>query len=191
MKKLMIPYAFVDGSYNPTTKVYGYGGFLVYKNNGKEIKVEIQGVGDDPDMATMRNVAGEICGAVAAIKKAMELKLPKITIYYDYLGIEMWATGLWKRNKKGTKAYYEFIKEASSSIDIEFIHVKGHSGIEGNETADIMAKKAVGVYDVYDERRKQYEKCLGCDYHYSEINQCMYGEENVPSNLIQKCKKVG
>ena len=52
-------------------------------------------------MASMRNVAGEILGgSMAAIKRAVELKLPSINIYYDYMGIEKWAIGEWKRNKK-------------------------------------------------------------------------------------------
>ena len=46
----------------------------------------------------MRNVAGEVLGSMAAIEKAVELGLEELSIYYDYMGIEMWAKGLWKRN---------------------------------------------------------------------------------------------
>lgn len=84
---LMEPFAFVDGSYNAATKVYGYGGFLVH--DGK--KELLQGAGEDAEMASMRNVAGEVMGSMAAMEKALELQLPKLTIYYDYMGIEMWA----------------------------------------------------------------------------------------------------
>ena len=79
-------YAFVDGSYNIATKVYGYGGFLIH-NGEKEV---LQGSGNDAEMASMRNVSGEILGAMAAVERAIELKLPEVTIYYDYMGIEMW-----------------------------------------------------------------------------------------------------
>ena len=48
----------------------------------------------------MRNVSGEILGAMAAVERAIELKLPEVTIYYDYMGIEMWAEGAWKRNRQ-------------------------------------------------------------------------------------------
>lgn len=61
-------YAFVDGSYNSATQVYGYGGFLM--DHGK--RYVLQGHGDDPEMASMRNVAGEILGAMAAVKLAVE-----------------------------------------------------------------------------------------------------------------------
>jgi hypothetical protein len=33
------------------------------------------------------------------------------------------------------------------------------------------------------------EKCKDCPYYYGEIDWCMVGEENVPDNLVRKCKK--
>lgn len=133
-------YAFVDGSYQAQKKVYGYGGFLMHHGQ-KEI---LQGAGTDEEMASMRNVAGEVLGSMAAIQKAVELGLPEITIFYDYMGIQMWAEGGWKRNKAGTVAYYEYVQSVRGKIRIHFVKVKGHSGVEGNEEADRLAKEAVG-----------------------------------------------
>ena len=133
-------YAFVDGSYNVATHVYGYGGFLIHDGQ-KEV---LQGSDTDAEMAAMRNVAGEICGSMAAIRKAVELGLPEVTIYYDYMGIEMWAAGAWKCNKKGTMAYRDYVASVRDEIRIHFRKVKGHSGIDGNEEADMLAKQAVG-----------------------------------------------
>jgi ribonuclease HI len=131
-------YAYVDGSFNKFTKYYGYGGFIMHNNQ----KYIIQGKGDDPNLVEMRNVAGEIIASQEIIKKAIELGIKNLDIYYDYEGIERWAKGEWNRNKPGTINYYEFFQKIKSEIKINFCKVKGHSGEKGNDEADKLAKEA-------------------------------------------------
>lgn len=143
--KLPDVYAFVDGSYNVNTGVYGFGGFLSV--NGK--KYPLQGSGNNhgeyPETAEMRNVAGEIYGAITAVKKAQELNLFELTILYDYIGIEKWAVGEWRTNKRATECYANFMQKAMKTMKIHFQKVAAHSGVDGNELADAMAKNAVGI----------------------------------------------
>ncbi len=136
-------YAFTDGSYNITTGVYGFGGFLHYSDN--EDDIEIRGNGNDPEEATSRNVAGEVHGAVAAMHKAVEIGLTEMTLFYDYEGVEKWPTGLWKTNKKISKYYVEEYQKIKDRLKVNFVHVKAHTGIPGNEAADRMAKEEVGI----------------------------------------------
>lgn len=143
MKKPSKNYAFIDGSFNPSTKVYGYGGFLMDHIGRKHI---VQGSGSDPAMAKMRNVAGEILGAMKIVELAQKLGMRKITIFHDYEGVAAWPLGKWKCKKRETRKYVSFIWAAmDAGLKIYFSHVKGHSGIKENEEADQLAKLAVGL----------------------------------------------
>lgn len=134
--------AYVDGSYNTKTKEYGFGCVMI---ENQQVVKELYGKGNDKDYATMRNVAGEILGSLCAMKFALEHGHQKICIYYDYEGIEKWADGLWKANKKGTQEYQKKVSEYRQNLEIAFIKVLAHSGDFYNERADILAKKAVGI----------------------------------------------
>ena len=113
----------------------------------------IHGSGSDPEMASMRNVAGEIEGALAAARKAYEMGVTRLTILYDYVGIEEWVTGGWKCNKKGTVAYRDKMREMiSKDMAISFVKVTAHTGIPGNEYADKLAKYAVGLGEMPTEK---------------------------------------
>ena len=133
--------AYVDGSYNVATGEYG-AGVAFFSEQGEE---HISRKGEDKELASMRNVAGEILGSRLAMEKAVALKQKKIYIYHDYQGIASWCNGDWKANKPGTIAYRDFYREASRKIKIQFRKVKGHSNDKYNDMADQLAKKALGI----------------------------------------------
>lgn len=133
--------AYVDGSFKKDTGEYSFGCVLFH--NGKIDKFNQKF--PKSEFSTHRNVSGEVSGSVFAIKKAVELKMNKITIFYDYQGIESWANGDWKTNNNLTKSYKKFIDEIKPQIDINFVKVKGHSNDTYNDMADELAKEALGI----------------------------------------------
>ena len=94
------------------------------------------------DEAAMRNVAGEILGATVAMKKALELGFSTMKLCYDYAGIEHWAKGEWQCNKKGTIEYKAFYDSVKDRLAVTFVKIEAHTGVEGNERADALAKEA-------------------------------------------------
>ena len=132
--------AYVDGSFDQSRKAYSYGCILLYQGKRIEMsKAFFQG--EDADM---RNVAGELEGAMAAMAYCRDNEIPLLHLYYDYQGIESWATGEWKRNKPGTIRYKAFY-DSLDKLQVVFHKVKGHSGVELNEAVDKLAKAALGL----------------------------------------------
>ena len=130
---------YVDGSYNSLTEEFSYG-MVVLSGDGEK---KFNGRFNDRELASMRNVAGEIKGAEAAMQYALDHNLAEIEIYHDYEGIARWCLGEWKTNREGTRAYKDFYDRASGKVKIRFAKVTGHSGDKYNDMADELAKEAL------------------------------------------------
>lgn len=133
--------AYVDGCFNKNTNEYSCGVVIFYDGGEEHFSQKF----NDPDLATMGNVAGEIEGAKRAIKFCIDNKIQSIDIFYDYEGIEKWCTGAWKANKPGTIEYKRYYNSIKDILKITFVKVKGHSGDTYNDLADSLAKAAVGI----------------------------------------------
>lgn len=130
--------------------VAGYGALLTF--SGTECR--ICGPVEHP------NPTNQIAELVAAIKGLEALKEAcRVTLYTDsaYVknGITQWVNN-WKRNgwisstKKpvANREYWERLDYLANHFHYsEFIHIKGHAGIYGNEVADTLAVAGKSMKD--------------------------------------------
>ena len=134
--------AYVDGSYEHSVQTYGFG--CVFLLPDGSIYTE-NGGGQNPESAALRNVTGEMLGAMFAVQFAMKNGFSKIEIRYDYEGIEKWVTGAWKSKTDLTIKYAERMRQWAQVVAIEFTKVPAHEGVFFNELADELAKDAVAT----------------------------------------------
>jgi len=132
--------AYVDGSYEHSLLKYAFG--CVFLLPDRRILTE-KGSGNNPESAKLRNVTGEMLGAMFAVKWAMKNGFRRIEIRYDYEGVEKWVTGAWKSKTELTQKYAETMRNWSSKIEISFTKVAAHTNVYYNEMADGLAKEAL------------------------------------------------
>ena len=129
--------AFIDGSFDKRKGVVGSGGVILL---GAE-EVEFSLSSTEPNHVAYWNVSGELLAALHVVDYALDHGYASCSLYYDYMGIEMWATGRWNTNNPLTTNYAKRMKKASKQLHIDFHKVKAHSGIAYNDRADALAKK--------------------------------------------------
>ncbi|MCI8566397.1 MAG: reverse transcriptase-like protein [Lachnospiraceae bacterium] len=132
--------AYVDGSFDVKLGRYSFG--CVFLTPSGEI-IREAGNGDNPQSAALRNVTGEMLGAMFAVKWCEANGYKALRIYYDYMGIEMWATGGWRAKNDLTQKYARFMSEHGKRLAISFQKVAAHTGNRYNEEADRLAKAAL------------------------------------------------
>lgn len=131
---------YVDGSFDEKIGKYAFG-CIILTPRGETIKES--GNGSEPDSLAIRNVAGEMLGAMYAVQWAIKNGYHDLEIHYDYEGIEKWAQGEWRAKNTLTKKYADFMKEKSDILNISYQKVKAHSGNYYNEEVDKLAKTAL------------------------------------------------
>ena len=129
---------YVDGSFiNGAT---GYGAVILKQGS---VVDELFGAVAAAEVSNTRQVAGELIAVKESLKWCREHSIDEVSIYYDYLGIEKWATAQWKTNQPLTKEYARFVQECP--IKIHWSKVASHTGNRWNDRADALAKKGAGL----------------------------------------------
>ena len=146
--------AYVDGSFHEALGKYAFGCVLLLPNGDV---IRECGNGDNPDSVAIRNVAGEMIGAMFAVRWAVVNEFATIELHYDYEGIEKWAVGTWKAKNPLTQKYAAYMKKQQSVIQIRFQKVKAHSGDPYNEEADRLAKTALTEANGIPEIKREIE----------------------------------
>ncbi|GLC89782.1 ribonuclease H family protein [Lysinibacillus piscis] len=131
---------YVDGSYSNILKTAGFG--CIFLQNNEVIHTVSKGTPIDPT-ENLWNVSAEIEGVLYAVHWAIQQQYSAINVFYDYQGLEKWATGEWKANKKTTQRYVKEMQALKEQITIHFFKVKAHSGDPLNEQVDQLAKAAL------------------------------------------------
>lgn len=130
--------AYVDGSYEHSVKRYAFGCVFILPDDTVYIE---NGSGSNPDTARLRNVSGEMLGAMYAVRWAIKNGFSRIELRYDYEGIEKWVTGEWKSKTELTRKYAEAMRQWMESIQMRFTKVTAHTNVYYNELADRLAKE--------------------------------------------------
>ena len=133
--------AYTDGSYRETPFGGVYGSAAAVAKSGEDTCTTLSKASQD-EFTHMRNVAGEINAVMMLLEHCMNvLKLTQddtLVIYHDYIGISNWVKkkgepDYWKAKNKLTQSYRDYVNNiVRPRFNVQFYHVTGHSGVEGN-----------------------------------------------------------
>ena len=129
---------YVDGSWCQSKKQYGWGFVAVLED---KIQYKRYGSSDNPKYVDSRQIGGEVVAVLQGIEYAIKKGYEHVSIYYDYIGIEKWASGEWNAKSKIAEAYLYYMKKKMEEINVSFKKVKAHSNNKYNDIADELAKK--------------------------------------------------
>ena len=125
--------AYVDGSFIQGR--IGYGAVIL--RQGTELK---RFAGTVAQYTEQRQIAGELIATQSVVAWCEKQNITEISIYYDYVGIEKWATNQWRAHNSLTQSYKRMMRR--TPVNITWYKVKGHSGNYWNDVVDQIARQA-------------------------------------------------
>lgn len=135
---------YTDGAYSQSRKRGGYA-FIVQEED-KFTKKYYNAINDATNQRT------EMLAVISAFRYLLNFKeIPNVTIITDSMYVVGTTTMGWKigANHDLWNTYFYFYDQLKDKI--EFKHVRGHQGIEGNEICDnlaVIASNAIKIGDI-------------------------------------------
>lgn len=134
---------YVDGSYSSGDGRYSYGVVAVRNNVVEYIE---SGADKDTSERNIRQIAGELKGALRAIEYASNKGENKVVLFHDYEGIAHHATGAWERKETSSMEYYNKMQNLMNlGIEVIFVKVDSHTGDLFNELVDEKCKECLNI----------------------------------------------
>lgn len=137
---------YTDGSYKDGSVAFG----ICIETN--KVTRKFYGVVSCREYASINNIAGELLSVLIGVQMCRCMGLTKVNIIYDYKGVELYINNEWKSKGKLQNIYVALMNQFNSTfrMHFNFIHVKSHSGVYGNVTADKMAARGRNLQTYVD-----------------------------------------
>jgi ribonuclease HI len=137
---------YTDGSHVKGTTRRGYGAWCRY--DGREYELAVQADGDPPAVSNPTLELRAAAHVLEALVVARPPAVRRITVVADYAGVAHYINGSWDASRCTVPHFAREawrIKRAVHALTAQGLavtgrHVAGHSGDEGNEAADRLAK---------------------------------------------------
>lgn len=138
---------YTDGSYNTKNNV-GSWAYVILKDG---IKVHEASGKTKENFLVSRNIAGECTAVLKALQYCYANNIMNVEIHHDLEGVQKWAKPIngekrWKANSEIVKIYQKWFDKYTQKINVNFVHVSGHSGETWNDYVDELAGKVSGTH---------------------------------------------
>lgn len=139
---------YADGSYSSKGPFPDKSGWGVLFEDGQSFSGQVDWLG-------MNQIHGEVHAVLHACRVAMNMEVEMLRIFYDYVGLEMWAAQQWKTKNETTSAYQKMFRVINGKIlyghenDDHLMEVRFIKVPADQNKADALATKAIGINSVH------------------------------------------